>query len=371
MRHPRILEPLNLRGKHARNSLWMPPMCMYSVDAEDGVPTPWHVLHYATRAQGGFGTVVVEATAVEARGRLSPQDLGIWDDGQVEAHRAIVDAVHAGGALAGLQIAHGGRKAGTPPMRPLVAGARQGTLDGWDLVGPSPLPYPAHAVPHELSSEEVRGVVDAFRAGARRAVEAGYDLVEIHGAHGYLIHEFLSPLSNERTDEYGGSVENRRRFPLEVVRAVREEIGEDHVLGIRLSATDWAPGGLTGEDTAELARELVEAGVDVIHVSTGGNVPGQIPVGPGYQVPYAAKVKAAVAGMRTAAGEQPVVVAVGIIENGPQAEQVLATGQADAVAVGRVALRDPYAPLRWAHELGVDDWKQAGFPLPYWRGAWH
>lgn len=370
MTKPRILQPLDLGPKQARNRLWMPPMCMYNVPEEDGVPTPWHVLHYATRAQGGFGTVIVEATAVEARGRLSSYDLGIWDDSQIEGHRAIVDAVHAGGALAGVQLGHGGRKSGTAPWRPDATKSRQGTLPDWDLIGPSPIAYPDHAVPRELTTQQVRGIVTAFVDAAARAVEAGYDVIELHGAHGYLIHEFLSPLSNEREDEFGGSVEGRRRFPLEVVRAVRGVIGPDRVLDIRVSATDWAEGGLTGEETADFARELVEAGVDVVHVSTGGNVPGTVPIGPGYQVPFAAQVKEALAGMTTAAGAAPVVVAVGIIEDGAQAEEVLASGEADAIAVGRVALRDPYVPLRWAHELGVNDWEEAGFPVPYWRGAW-
>lgn len=370
---PALLEPLTLRHRTARNRLWLPPMCMYNVTAEDGVPTDWHVTHYATRADGGFGTIVVEATAVTANGRLSPNDLGLWEDGQVPGHRAITDALHERGALVGIQLGHGGRKAGTAPWRPAAAGqatGRTNTLEGWDLVAPSAIEYPGHAVPRELTTAEVRATVQAFADAARRAVDAGYDLIELHGAHGYLIHEFLSPLSNHRTDAYGGSAERRRRFALEVVRAVREVIGDETVLGIRLSATDWAEGGLTGQDTAELATQLVEAGVDVLHISTAGNVPARFPIGPGYQVRFAAQVKEAVAGMRTPGGAEPVVVAVGLIENGLQAEQVILSGQADAVAVGRYALRDPYAPLRFAHELGVDDWEAAGFPLPYWRGAW-
>lgn len=375
-RTPLLLQPLTMRQVTAHNRLWLPPMCMYSTD--DGVVTDWHVLHYATRAQGGFGTVVVEATAVTPNGRLSPKDLGLWQDSQVEGHCRLVDAIHAGGALAGIQLGHGGRKAGTPPWRPTADGAagtpRTSTLEGWDLVGPSAIAYPGHAAPRALSTAQAYEVVEAFAAAARRAVAAGYDIIELHGAHGYLIHEFLSPLSNERDDELGGSVSGRRRFALETVRAVREALGagpEGRVLGIRLSATDWVEGGLTGEDTAELAPELVAAGVDVLHVSTAGNVPARLPSGPGYQVRFAAQVRAAVAGMTTPGGSAPVVVAVGRIENGAQAEQVLLTGQADAVAVGRYALRDPYAPLRWAHELGVDDWARAGFPEQYWRGAWH
>lgn len=372
MQTPRILRPLAVGPLTARNALWLPPMCMYSVEAHDGVPTDWHVIHYGTRASGGFGTVVVEATAVTPEGRLSPADLGLWDDAQVAGHRRIVEAIHAGGALAGVQLGHGGRKAGTPPWRPDTqpTGARAATIEGWDLVGPSAVEYPGHAVPRELDEAGIERVLDAFAAAARRAVEAGYDLVELHGAHGYLIHEFLSPLSNLRDDAWGGDDAGRRRFLLEAVRRVLEAIGAEHALDVRLSATDWAEGGLTGEDTAGLGRLLVEAGVDVLHISTSGNVPASLPIGPGYQVPFAAQVREAVAGMTTASGSSPVVVAVGLIENGAQAEQVLATGQADAVAVGRAALRDPYAPLRWAAELGVRGWDQAPWPIQYWRGTW-
>ena len=307
----RILEPMTMRGLTARNRLWLPPMCMYSVEARDGVVTDWHVVHYASRAVGGFGTIVVEATAVTPEGRLSPNDLGLWSDEQVAGQRRLVEAIHSGGALAG-----------------------------------------------------IRRIVEAFAAAARRAVEAGYDVIEIHGAHGYLIHEFRSPLSNQRTDSYGGSAENRQRFPLEVVRAVREAIGPDTLLDIRLSGSDWAGGGVTGEETAAFSRELVEAGVDVLHISSGGNVPAAVPVGPGYQLPLAEQVKQAVAG-----SDVP-VVGVGLIEEAAQAEQALIAGQADAIAVGRADLRDPYLPLRWAADLGARSWDEAPWPIQYWRGAW-
>ncbi|VEG29776.1 oxidoreductase [Actinomyces howellii] len=364
---PRILEPLTLRSLTARNRLWLPPMCMYSATAQDGAVTDWHVLHYATRAAGGFGTVVVEATAVTPEGRLSVNDLGLWDDAQVAGHARIVEAVHSQGALAGVQIGHGGRKAGTAPMRP---GAKEGTVPGWELLAPSPLAFPDLAQPRELGTGEIDALVESFAAAGRRAVAAGYDLVEIHGAHGYLVHQFLSPLSNARTDAWGGSPEARRRFALEVVEAVREAVGPRTALGIRLSATDWLDGGLTGEDTAELAGLLVAAGVDVLHISSGALLPAQIPVGAGYQVHLAAQVKAAVEGMTTPGGSAPAVVAVGLITSGAQAEQILRSGQADAVAAGRAALRDPYLPVRWAHELGVDGWQDAGLPVQYWRGAY-
>ena len=361
----RILEPMTMRGLTARNRLWLPPMCMYTVEAQDGVVTDWHVVHYASRAVGGFGTVIVEATAVTPEGRLSPNDLGLWSDEQVAGQRRLVEAIHAGGALAGIQIGHGGRKSGTAPWRPKVEGARTGTLEGWDLLAPSAIPYPEHAVPAELDETGINRIVEAFAAAARRAVEAGYDVVEIHGAHGYLIHEFRSPLSNQRTDSYGGSAENRQRFPLEVVRAVREAVGTDTVLDIRLSASDWADGGVTGEETAAFSRELVEAGVDVLHISSGGNVPAAVPVGPGYQLPLAEQVRRAVSGTGVP------VVGVGLIEEAAQAEQALITGQVDAIAVGRAALRDPYLPLRWAADLGARSWDEAPWPIQYWRGTWH
>ena len=371
MTAPTILTPLTMRGLTARNRLWLPPMCMYCVDSRDGVVTDWHVLHYATRATGGFGTVIVEATAVTPNGRLSPFDLGLWDDAQVAGHRRIVEAIHAAGSVAGGQLGHGGRKAGTPPWRPGGdPGARTTTIEGWDLVAPSAIAYPKHAEPRALSEDEVRATTAAFAAAARRAVQAGYDVVELHGAHGYLIHEFLSPLSNTRADAYGGTAEGRRRFALETAGAVREAVGDDAVLGMRLSATDWTEGGLTGEDTAVLAPLLVAAGVDVLHVSSGANVPARVPVGPGYQVPLAAQVKAAVAETTTPGGGEPVVVTVGVITEAAQAEQIVGTGRADAVAVGRPALRDPYLPVRWAHDLGVNDWQAAGLPVQYWRGAW-
>ena len=361
---PRILEPMSLGGLTARNRLWLPPMCMYTVEAQDGVVTDWHVTHYASRAVGGFGTVIVEATAVSPEGRLSPNDLGLWSDEQVAGQRRLVEAIHAGGAIAGIQIGHGGRKSGTSPWRPNVAGARTGTLEGWELLAPSAIPFPEHAVPTELDEAGINRLVEAFAAAARRAVEARYDLIEIHGAHGYLIHEFRSPLSNQRTDSYGGSAENRQRFPLQVVRALREAIGQDAVLDIRLSASDWAEGGVTGEETAAFGRELVEAGIDVLHVSSGGNVPAQVPLGPGYQLPLAQQVRQAVAGTGVP------VVGVGLIEEAAQAEQALVTGQVDAIAVGRAALRDPYLPLRWAADLGARSWDEAPWPIQYWRGTW-
>lgn len=376
MTSPLLLQPLPLRQREARNRLWMAPMCMYSVNAQDGRPTDFHVIHYGSRAQGGFGTVVVEATAVTPNGRLSLHDLGLWEDAQIAGQRRIVEAIHAGGALAGIQLSHGGRKAGTPPWRPAspsspAPSGRRATVEGWDLVGPSALAYPNHAVPRALTVAEIEQIIADFAQAAARAVAAGYDLVEIHAAHGYLLHQFLSPLSNTRTDAYGGDTQGRRRVVSEVVQAIRAAVPDETILGIRLSATDWADGGLTSDDTAALSRDLVTLGVDALHISTSGNVPAPLPIGPGYQVRFAADVARAVEGMTTPGGCAPAIVAVGLITTGPQAEQILRSGQASAVALGRYALRDPYAPLRWAHELGVNAWDEAGFPLPYWRGAWN
>lgn len=360
---PRILKPLEIRGTRARNRLWLPPMCMYSAEAGDGRVTDWHLTHYASRSVGGFGTIIVEATAVTPEGRLSPQDLGLWDDRQVEGHRRLARAIAEGGALPGIQLGHGGRKAGTPAMRPAAPGARRATLEGWELLAPSPIAYPGHAVPAELDAAGIERLVGAFAAASRRAVEAGYEVIEIHGAHGYLIHEFLSPLSNERSDDYGGDAAGRRRFALRVAQAVREAIGDERALGVRLSATDWLEGGLTLEDTADLAGDLVAAGVDVLHISSGGNAPAEVPVGPGYQLPLAEGVRRAVQGRAP-------VVGVGLIQQAAQAEQALASGQADAIAVGRAALRDPYLPLRWAADLGARAWDEAPWPVQYWRGTW-
>ncbi|MFC2435123.1 MAG: NADH:flavin oxidoreductase/NADH oxidase, partial [Peptidiphaga sp.] len=289
-----LFSPLSLRNATARNRLWLPPMCMYSVYAEDGRATDWHVQHYAARSSGGFGTIVVEATAVSPEGRLSPRDLGLWDGGQVAGFARIVEAIHAGGALAGVQLGHGGRKS---EVNPASEGpdSRRGGKPEWDLLAPSAVAFPGMPTPEALDEAGIDRLVDAFAAAASRAVEAGVDVVELHGAHGYLIHEFLSPLSNTRTDSYGGSEENRRRFLLRIVDGVRRAVG-DRVLCVRLSATDWLDGGLTSEATCRLSSVLVEHGVDVLHISSGALLPADIPLGPGYQLPFAADVKRAVAG---------------------------------------------------------------------------
>lgn len=343
-----LFDPIILRGLEIRNRVWIPPMCQYMVEAQDGVPTPWHLVHLGGLARGGAGAVVVEATGVVPEGRISPQDLGLWNDEQRDAFRPITDFVHSQGAVAGIQLAHAGRKASTsrgwgPSAGAGTVGADQG---GWQPVGPSPIAFPGLATPTELTAEGIAEVVRAFAASARRAVDAGFDLLELHGAHGYLLHEFLSPLSNERTDQYGGSLENRARALLETVDAVRAEVGEDVPLVVRLSATDWVEGGWDLPETERVSAWLGEHGVDLVSVSTGGNVAdAAIPVGPGYQLPFATAI-------RQATGVP--VAAVGMIDDPFQAEQIVALGQADVVLVGRGALRDPNFPIRAAQALRVD-----------------
>ncbi|MCC2315545.1 NADH:flavin oxidoreductase/NADH oxidase [Cellulomonas xiejunii] len=349
-----LFSPLTLRGTTFAHRVWMAPMCQYSAAADGpdaGAPNDWHVQHYGARAAGGAALVIVEATAVVPEGRITPFDLGIWDEAQVPAHRRVVDLLHAQGVAAGLQLAHAGRKASTDA--PWNGGGPVGAdAGGWPVVGPSAVPFSdGSPTPSALTTDEIADVVEAFAAAARRAVAAGYDVVEVHAAHGYLLHQFCSPDSNVRDDAYGGSFENRTRLVREVTSAVRAVVPEDMPVLVRVSATDWVePAGWTGDDTVRLARDLAPLGVDMVHVSTGGNLPrAAIPGGPGYQVPYAARVRAE-AGVPT--------IAVGAITDPAQAEQVVADGSADAVALARPLLVDPFWPHRAARALGVD------LPLP-------
>ena len=351
-----LLEPITLRGTTFRNRVWIPPMCQYVVDAEDGVPTPWHHMHIGSFARGGAGGVIVEATGVVPEGRISPRDLGLWNDTQRDAFAPIVEFAQSLGAKVGIQLAHAGRKASTyPEWGTDGSGSLPAAEGGWQTVGPSAIAFEGLDAPVALTVDGIAEIVRAFAASARRAVDADFDFIEIHGAHGYLLHSFLSPLSNERTDSYGGDLAGRARFLFEVVDAVRAEIPEDMPLLVRLSATDWYDGGVTVAETAELASLLSDRGVDLIDVSTGGNVLASIPVGPGYQVPAAAEV-------RQTSGVP--VAAVGMIDEPKQAEQIVATGQADVALIGREALRDPNFALRAARELRVDiDY----VPRPYHR----
>ncbi|MFZ3495740.1 NADH:flavin oxidoreductase/NADH oxidase [Streptomyces sp. 5.8] len=345
-----LFQPWTIRSVTVPNRVWMAAMCQYSAEPsgpDAGVAHDWHFAHYAARATGGAGLIIQEATAVAPEGRISPYDLGIWNDTQVEALRRITSFVKGAGAVPGIQLAHAGRKASTD--RPWKGGRPVGSeAHGWRPSAPSPVPFSAdHQVPHELTVREIRDVVGQFAAAARRALAAGYQVVEVHGAHGYLIGEFLSPHSNKRTDEYGGSFENRTRLALEVVDAVRAVWPEELPLFFRISATDWLEeDGWTADETVRLAGLLVEHGVDLLDVSTGGLAPGvTIPVGPGYQVPFAARVKAETT--------LP-VAAVGLITEPEQAEKILANGEADAVLLGRELLRDPFWARRAAAELGAE-----------------
>lgn len=356
-----LFAPYTLRSVTIPNRVWMAPMCQYSAEAfgpNAGVAHEWHFAHYAARAVGGAGLIIQEATAVSPEGRISPYDLGIWNDTQVEALRPITAFLKAQGAVPGIQIAFAGRKASTE--RPWKGGRWVGPeADGWLPSAPSAVPFhEGDPAPHELTVDEIAEISGQFAAAAERALAAGYEVVEIHGAHGYLIGQFLSPYSNKRTDEYGGSFENRTRFALEVVDAVRAVWPVELPLFFRISATDWLEGeGWTADETVRLAGLLLDHGVDLLDVSTGGLAPhAKIPVAPGYQVPFAARVK----------DETGLPVAtVGLITEPEQAEKILANGEADAILLGRELLRDPYWARRAAAELGGE----VRTPTPYHR-AW-
>lgn len=355
-----LFDPITLRGLTAKNRMWVSPMCQYSVEQQDGVPTDWHLVHLGSRAVGGFGLIITEATAVTADGRISPQDTGLWNTGQVDAWRPIVDFVHAQHSHIGVQLSHAGRKSSTfaPWRGKNSVPTEQG---GWPAVAPSAIAFGAYAEPRALTGEEIDDIVTAFGDASRRAHEAGFDLIEIHAAHGYLAHQFLSPLSNRRTDEYGGSLVKRACFLLRVVDAVRGSVPVAMPVVVRISATDWVDGGWTIQDSTELAPLLSARGVDLIDVSTGGLHPDQqITVGPGYQVPFARDV-------RTKA-EVP-TAAVGLITEPAQAQAILDDGSADVVLLARAALREPAWPLRAAHELGIPT-ADAPYPEQYTRAAW-
>ncbi|MCR6689112.1 NADH:flavin oxidoreductase/NADH oxidase [Cellulomonas sp.] len=337
-----LFSPLTLRGTTFTNRAWLAPMCQYS--SVDGFVDDWHLVHLGARASGGFGLLLTEAAAVLPEGRITPQDAGLWSDEHATAWRRVTDFVHARGTRVGVQLAHAGRKASVHRPFSSSTGSIAPTEGGWTTVAPSPVAFPELAAPAQLTTEQVAAVPAAFAAAARRAVAAGFDVVEVHAAHGYLLHQFLSPLSNQRTDEYGGSPEGRARLLVETVDAVRAAWPDDRPLLVRVSATDWTPGGLEVDDVAHVAASLAAHGVDLVDVSTGGNALAAIPVERGYQVPAARRVRE-VSGLP--------VAAVGILEDPSLAEQVLADGSADAVLVGRGALRDPHWPLRAAAELGV------------------
>jgi len=346
---------MTVRSRTFRNRLWVSPMCMYS--AVDGVPQDWHRTHLAQFASGGAGLIIAEATAVLPEGRISPRDTGLWNDAQRDAWAPIVRSAHDRGALIGVQLAHAGRKASTwwpwAPERGSVP-AEEG---GWATVAPSAIAFEGFAQPAALDAAGIDAVVTGFADAARRALDAGFDVLEIHAAHGYLLHQFLSPLSNTRTDVYGGTLENRARLTLEVTDAVRAVAGPDVPVFVRISATDHAEGGFTPDEAAKVGGWAIEHGADLIDVSSGGLVAHQrIAVGPGYQVPLAADVRQ---------GGRIPTAAVGLITAAVQAEQVLASGAADAIFAGREWLRDPHFALRAAHELGAE----VAWPPQYLRAA--
>jgi 2,4-dienoyl-CoA reductase-like NADH-dependent reductase (Old Yellow Enzyme family) len=353
--HPHLFQSLAIRSVTLRNRIMLSPMCQYS--ATDGVADDWHFVHLGSRAVGGVGLVFTEATHVEPRGRITPHCLGLWNDVQRDALVRIASFVEARGAVPGIQLAHAGRKASiTRPWegsRPL--GLDQG---GWRAIAPSPIPFSDGApAPVEMSQADIAAVIDAWSSAARRAREAGFKVLEIHAAHGYLIHEFLSPLSNRRLDGYGGSLANRMRFLMEVIDGVRAEWPESLPLFVRASCTDWVEGGWTLGDTIALAGELAARGdVDAVDCSSGGLHPAQrIPTHPGYQAPFAEAVRRE-SGLRT--------IAIGLIHTADQAEQILGNGQADLVALARTLLGDPYWPLHAARRLRA----RASWPVQYERG---
>lgn len=342
-----VFSPLKIKSIEFKNRIGVSPMCMYS--SKDGFANNWHLVHLGSRAVGGAGLVISEATAVSPEGRISPGDLGIWKDEHVENLKEITAFLEGQGSVPGIQLAHAGRKAstGSPWEGGELVSEDNG---GWRPVAPSAIPfYENHSAPVELDNSGIEKVISDFREASKRAKKAGFKVVEIHAAHGYLLHEFLSPLSNQRQDKYGGSFENRSRLLLEVVKAVREEWPEELPLFVRISATDWAEGGWNEEESVQLSKILLEHGVDVIDCSSGGLVPNvTIPVQKKYQVPFSERIKTE-AGVMTAA--------VGLITTPQEAEEILKKEQADFIFLGREMLRNPYFPLEAAAELGADvDW---------------
>jgi 2,4-dienoyl-CoA reductase-like NADH-dependent reductase (Old Yellow Enzyme family) len=350
-----LFAPFPLRALTLPNRVVVSPMCQYS--SVDGYANDWHYVHLASRAVGGAALVFTEATAVTPEGRISPYDLGIYDDGHVEGLARIVRFVHEQQCLAGMQLAHAGRKGSTtPPWQGITRIDR--AEGGWTPVGPTGEPFsPTYPVPCALTIDDIERVVGAFRAAAQRALAAGFDVVEIHAAHGYLIHEFLTPLVNTRTDQYGGSFDNRARFCLEVADAVRSVWPERLPVFVRISSTDWKEGGWDVDQAVELARRLRQRAIDLVDCSSGGAVPDvTIPLGPGYQVPFAERIRRE-AGIATGA--------VGLITDPQQADAIVREGRADCVLLARELLRDPYWPLRAARELG----HATPWPVQYLRAA--
>lgn len=351
-----LFSPIKIKNIELRNRLVVSPMCEYS--SEDGFANNWHLVHLGSRAVGGAALIITEATAVSPEGRISYGDLGIYKDEHIEKLKEITDFIHAHGAVAGIQLAHAGRKASHELPWKGNAQIPSDQPNGWKSLAPSAIPFtPAEEAPLELDKAGIEKVKADFKAAAARALAAGFKVIELHGAHGYLINEFLSPLSNHRTDEYGGSFENRIRLLLEIIEAVKETWPAENPLFVRISASEWTEGGWTADDSVALAKILIDKGVDLIDCSSGGNVLAKIPLKPGYQVGFAEKVKKE-AGILTGA--------VGLITEAKQAEEIIVQGHADLVIMAREFLRDPHFPLRAAHELGAD----VKWPVQYERAKW-
>jgi len=355
---PHLFSPLKIKNTEFKNRIVVSPMCEYS--SKDGFANDWHLVHLGAFAVGGASLVFTEATAVSPEGRISPGDLGIWKEAHIEKLKQITGFIHQHDSHAGIQLAHAGRKASH--QVPWEGGKQiPSTAEGgWKTLGPSAISFTdAEEAPQEIDKAGIGKVKADFKAAASRALKAGFDVIEIHGAHGYLVHEFYSPLSNHRTDEYGGSFENRTRLLLEITDSVKEVWPEDKPLFVRISSTDWTEGGWTGEDSVALAKLLKEKGVDLVDCSSGGNVAtAKIPLKPGYQVEFADKVRKE-AGVLTGA--------VGLITTPQQADEIIKTGEADMVLLAREMLRDPHFPLRAAHVLGRD----VKWPVQYERAKWH
>ena len=340
---PRLFDAITVRNTEFRNRVFVAPMCQYSCENQDGVPGDWHIVHYTAMAQGGAALVVVEATGVTPVGRISPWCTGIWNEDQVAAWSTVIQQVHRYGAKIGIQLAHAGRKGST--YRPWSGSGSVPAADGgWQTISSTDAAFPGYAAPQALDLAGIDQVVADFVSGAKRAVAAGFDVIQIHAAHGYLIHQFLSPLANDRTDEYGGSLENRARLLLRIVEGVREVIG-DKPLMVRFSASDWLEGGFTPEECADVAAWAQSQGADFFDISSGGiTMPAPVKIGPGYQVDFARTV---------AAGVTAPVGAVGAITTGALAEEIMADGEIDYVSIGRSILGDPFWPLREAKALGI------------------
>lgn len=355
----KLFSPIKIGPLELANRIAIAPMCQYS--AEDGLPTDWHMIHLGHLALSGAAVLILEATAVTPEGRITYGDLGLWSDEHAAALEPIVNAIRKHSPIkVGIQLSHAGRKASSEV--PWLGGANipADHANGWQTLAPSSVPHAdGETVPEALDAAGLQRIKDSFAAAARRADALGLDAIEIHGAHGYLLHQFLSPLSNRRTDEYGGALENRIRFPLEVFQAIRATVSPEMVVGMRISASDWVEGGWDVEQSVVLARELEKLGCQFIHVSSGGVSPQQkIPVGPGYQIEFAARIKQAT-GMPT--------VGVGLITEAKQAETIIQTGQADMVALARAMLYDP----RWAWHAAAELGASVAAPPQYWRSQPH